>query len=298
MATSNSGARAHRAGVERRLESTALVALFTLSAACGSTNDTIALPRDPPQTVPDPNVNCPGPMAATEGVIALYTFDQDEGSAQLADSAGNHSAALQLGVVTTVDGPDDCDRAFSFDAGGDPYIVIDDSPDWDLEVGSIDLWFWLPAQLTDHVGVFSRDVRERDEPGHISLFVDIEGHAQVRVQPEDDSSENLNDAVSCSVAPLPRERWVHLGVNFGSPAVELYVDGLLARGEGAHALSDEWFCGQSGGFGIAGNDLPWVVGRSTYRSSGALETPELPASGCAIDHLRISSERRDFASVL
>ena len=65
-----------------------------------------------------------------------------------------------------------------------------------------------------------------------------------------------------------------------------------------HALTDEWDCGQTGAFGIAGNDLPRVVGRTTFRSDGVLETLEFPASGCAIDHLRISSERRDFTTLL
>ena len=289
--------RTHRNPVPSAIRCAATVALLVVSTACGGTSDTIAVPREQLEMVSEPATDCPGPLAASEGVVALYTFDEDEGRAQVADAVGSHNGAVQLGLVTTVDGPEGCDRAFSFGAD-DQYFVIDDSPDWDLEVGSVDLWLWLPAQLGDHVGVFSRDLNDRHEPGHFSLFVDTEGRAQVRVQPQDDSSDNSTDAVSCSAAPLPREQWVHLGVNFGPPAVELYVDGLLAQGVGAHALSDEWDCGQTGAFGIAGNDLPWVVGRSTFRSDDVLETLELPASGCAIDHLRISNERRDFTTLL
>jgi hypothetical protein len=261
--------------------------------ACGPTEDTIAVAREPAETPPEVVTECPGPVATNEGVIALYTFDEDQGRAQVADVVGSHNGAVQLGLVVTVDGPEGCDRAFSFGSQGQ-YIVIDDSPDWDLEVGSVDLWLWLPAQLVDNIGVFSRDVDQRRAPGQISLFVDVEGRAVLRVQPQDDELDNSNDAVACSAAPLAREQWVHLGVNFGPPAVELYVDGQLAAGEGAHAIIAGWDCGQPGEYGIAGNDLPWVVGRSTFRSVGVLETLEFPASGCAIDHLRISSERRDF----
>jgi len=265
--------------------------------ACGPTEDTIAVARDQAETSPELATDCPGPVAETEGVVALYTFDQDQGRAQVADVVGNHNGSVQLGLAATVDGPDGCDRAFSF-GSDDQYIVIDDSPDWDLEVGSVDLWLWLPAELANNIGVFSRDLDQRQAPGHISFFVDIEGRAVLRVQPQDDELENSNDAVACSAAALPLEQWVHLGINFGPPAVELFVDGQLATGEGPDAIIGGWDCGQPGEYGIAGNDLPWVVGRSTFRSLEVLGTLEFPASGGAIDHLRISSERRDFSGLL
>lgn len=269
--------------------------LQSLAIACGPTEDTIAIAREPPETPPEIVHDCPGPVTHSEGVIALYTFDQDQGRTQAADVVGNHNGSVQLGLVATVAGPGACARAFSF-GPENRYIVIDDSPDWDLEAGSVDLWFRLPAELVDNIGVFSRDLDQRQAPGHVSLFVDIEGRAVLRVQPQDADFDNTNDAVSCSAAALPRERWVHFGINFGLPAVELYVDGALAVGEGTHAVADGWACAQPGDYGIAGNDLPWVVGRSTFRSGDVLETLEFPASGCAIDHLRISSERRDFAA--
>ena len=78
--------------------------------------------------------------------------------------------------------------------------------------------------------------------------------------------------------------------------LELYVDGVLSDWAGQTPLDDEWQCGQSGDWGIAGNDLPWVIGRSTYQSDEVLGELELPATGAAIDHLRISRVRRDFAS--
>jgi len=274
---------------------TAAVVLQGSAIACGPTEDTIAVPHEQADAAVEPATDCPGPVAETEGVVALYTFDQDQGRAQVADVVGSHNGAVQLGLAATVDGPEGCDAAFSFGSEG-RYIVIDDSPDWDLEVGSIDLWLRLPAELTDNIGVFSRDLDQRQAPGHISLFVDTEGRAVLRVQPQDDELNNSNDAVACSAAALPLDQWVQLGVNFGPPAVELYVDGQLATGEGPHAIIGGWDCGQPGEYGIAGNDLPWVVGRSTFRSVGVLETLEFPASDCAIDHLRISSERRDFAS--
>ena len=201
------------------------VALLTTLTACEGTSDTIATPRE------SVGSDCPGPVAANEGVVALYTFDGDEGRSQVADSAGDNDGVVQSGLATTVDGPEGCSRAFSFGAG-DRYIVIDDTPLWDLEVGSIKSWLWLPAELPNHVGVFSRDRSGREESGHISLFVDVEGRAEIRVQPRDDSSDNSTDAVACSAALLPRQQWVHLGVNFGPPAVELYVTVCSRNGRG------------------------------------------------------------------
>ena len=263
--------------------------------ACGPSKDTIAVPRERADTLPDAATSCPGPVTASEGVLALYTFDQDEGRAQVADVVGMHNGSVQLGLVVTTEGPEGCGRAFTFGSEGQ-YFVIDDSPDWDLEVGSVDLWLWLPAEQGDNIGVFSRDVTNRETPGHFSFFVDVDGRAVVRVQPQDASSDNSNDAVACSAAALPRQQWVHLAVNFGPPALELYVNGLLAAGEGANAIDSSWACHQPGAYGIAGNDLPWVVGRSTFRSDATLETLEFPALYCAIDQLRISNQRRDITS--
>lgn len=268
-------------------------ALGVVTCGCGTSTDTIALPRPVTQ---EPANECPASRAADSGVVALYTFE-DEGGTQITDAVGGHDGEVLLGSAATSDGPEGCGRAFAF---GDEarYIVIEDSPDWDLEVGSLELWLWLPAESSDHVGVLSRDVNEREEPGHFSLFVDVEGRAVVRVQPEDNESgdDNFNDAVACSESPLPRESWVHLGVNFGPPEVELHVGGVRHDWVGTSAISDEWLCGQHAPWGLAGNDLPWVVGRTSFRSDDALETLEFPAVNGAVDELAISSERRDFAS--
>ncbi len=291
------GSSDHRGSVAatRRVAVAASLVLLGATVACGATNDTIALPTEHLETVPDAGTSCPGPLATSEGVVALYTFDGDEGRSQVSDVVGGHNGSVQLGVVATVAGPEGCGRAFSF--GANPqYIVIDDSPDWDMDVGSIDLWLWLPATLQDHVGVLARDLSGRDQPGHFSLFVNDQGRAIVRVQPQSADFDNSTDAVACSTALLPRQAWVHLGVNFGPPAVELYVDGVVGRWNGANSITSDWGCGQPGAWGIAGNDLPWAVGRATFESTGILEYLEFPAFGCAIDHLRISNRRRDFTA--
>jgi hypothetical protein len=270
----------------------AALSLLSALTGCEGTSDTIAIPRE--QAAADASTSigdaCPGPASADDGVVALYPFDGDEGRSQVADAVGDHNGSVQQGLVTTVAGPEGCGRAFAF--GEQRYVVIDDSPSWDLEAGSIDLWLWLPAELTDHAGVLSRDQQNRDDPGHFTLFVDDAGHALARVQPASESGEL--DALPCSEAVLPREQWLHIGVNFGPPEVELYIDGELVEGLGPSTLRDE--CGQNGPFGIAGNDLPWVLGRATHHSEGILDTLELPATGFAVDHVRISSVRRDFAA--
>jgi len=257
---------------------------------CEVAEDTIAVPADAGSAVPP---TCPGPATAAEGVVALYPFDGDDGSALVADVVGGHDGSVQAGAVATTAGPESCDRALTF--GADQFVVIDDSADWDLEVGSIDLWAWLPAESTENVALVSRDLVAREDPGHASIYVDENGLAVARVQPADASGDL--DAVSCSAAPLPREEWVHLGLNFGPPAVEFYVDGVLADGAGPHAIDDAWSCGQAGAFGIAGNDLPWLLGATTFRGDAPLDNVEFFAEGYAIDHLRISAERQDFASL-
>jgi hypothetical protein len=267
-------------------------ALCAAACGCGNTKDTIALPGPPAEM---PGAVCAASVVSSSGIVALYTFDEDDGAAQVTDSVGAHDGTVLLGSTVTTNGPEGCGPAFAFGEEA-RYFVIEDSPDWDLEVGSVDLWIWLPAESSENVGVLSRDLNEREQPGHLSMFVDAEGRAVVRVQPADaEDSDNSNDAVLCSETPLPRETWVHLGLNFGPPEVELYVSGELNDWAGTHAITDEWACGQHQPWSITGNDLPWVIGRSTFRSEAPLETLEFPAVGCAIDQLRISSERRDFA---
>jgi len=284
---------ASRVALGRGLGAGVIVAL--LLASCGDTEDLIARPRA--QSAGDAGVElaCLGPMTTDEGVVALFTFDTDQGKSRVADVVGGHDGSVQLGAVATVAGPEGCGEAFSFGAS-EQYFVVDDASAWDLEVGSLDLWLWLPTEMADSVGVLSRDLENRDAAGHFSAFVDSDGRAVVRIQPLEDGLGNDTDAVVCSEAALPRDRWVHLGINFGPPSVDLYVDGEPAAGAGATALSDEWRCGQPGAWGLSGNELPWVVGRTAFRSPTPLEELEFPATGCAIDHLRISRERRAFDS--
>lgn len=279
-----------------------LALLIGLCPACSPTEDVIATPSEVAQGTSGAGgeghseVGCIGPSTQEEGVVALYTFDDDDGRTRVTDLVGGHIGSVQLGMVSTVEGPEDCGRAFDV-TEGDQYFVVDDSPDWDLEEGSVDLWLWLPIDLTDNVGLLSRDLIYREEAGHLSLFVDSEGRAVARVQPiEDGAEDNSADAVSCTGVAVPRETWFHIGVNFGPPGLELYVDGVLSDWGGETPLDDDWQCGQSGIWGIAGNDLPWVIGRSTYQSDEVLGELELPATGAAIDHLRISRVRREFAS--
>lgn len=235
---------------------------------------------------------CLEPWSDAEGVVALYTFDSDEGRVRIADQVAGFDGRVS-GMARTVDGPAGCDRALRFEAG--QFLAINDSDRWELDVGSIDLWLWLPVELKGNIGVLSRDERVREEPGHLSLFVGADGRAQLLMQAKNRTDDHSADVVSCSAAPLPREEWVHLGMNFGPPQVELFVDGILADAQGAHTISDAWSCGQPGDFGIAGNNLPWVAGASAIESNDELEDLVYPATGCAIDHLRFSSVRRNFA---
>ena len=71
--------RTRRNPVQSPIRCAAAVALLAVSTACEGTSDTIAVPREQPEAVPQPVPDCPGPVVASEGVVALYTFDQDEG---------------------------------------------------------------------------------------------------------------------------------------------------------------------------------------------------------------------------
>lgn len=231
---------------------------------------------------------CP---VSTQGVVALYTFDEASGEAVVRDVVSGHDGAAQMGLVTTIAGPEGCGEALAFRDDGF-YIVLPDSDDWDLTEGALDFWLRAP-EPTAPMGVLSRDLNEREQAGHVSIFLNDTGRLIARMQGADE--DTVGDSVHCSSQPLTPNRWTHVGFNFGEPGTELWIDGMLSTFEGSTDLDINSACGRVSSVSLAGNDLPWVLGVSAYRSSTPLQMLTLPMAGGALDHFRVSSVRRDFS---
>lgn len=92
-------------------------------------------------------------------------------------------------------------------------------------------------------------------------------------------------------------RWTHIGINFGPPGAELWIDGVMATNTARlDTENGPVDCNQRDSQGIDGNSNPWGFGvDTTVSANGTVEPVDRPFAGGAIDHLRISGTQRDFS---
>ncbi len=226
--------------------------------------------------------------------IALFGLDSED---TLDDATGIHDGIWRDGTPELVAGPPGCGSATRFE--GMLNGVVDDADAFHLEQGSFDMWVRLPeppAELA--VGLISRDALDQVNGGHISLWYERSGRLALRLQ--DAGVMMAPQIYVCSNGPLPQDEWIHVGVNFGAPGLELYLGGELQAGDGTVILSKEpQACEVSGGaWGIDGNANPWVIGAGSGGSDEGSADPVSRHFDGALDELRISTVRRDFAAFL
>ncbi len=227
-------------------------------------------------------------------MLGVYSFDAVPVDA--ADESGDHDGAL-LGVATalaTTSGPSGCGAAIAFDPAGTgdaAWIEIPDSPDWDLRRGSVELWVRPPA-AGGFAAILSRDAVGTALSGHLALFIEPDGTVWARLQ-----SPGIT-AYRCAELPLTAGAWHHVGINFGPPDFELWIDGAdqTSATPLVSASGTDVRCGEArANFGIDGNDNPWIVGANGARAPEGTGTPVTDFFvGGAIDELRIAPFRRNF----
>jgi len=256
--------------------------LFVLLAACSAPNDLIA---DYRETL---GSSCIEPSGTPSETVALYEFEDDPPGYVIRDTTGHQDGVVLNGSSAFGAGPSGCGRAFEF--GTDTrYITLPDFPGWDLRAGSVDFWFRVPDQITESVGILSRDMLGTDTPGHISFWLAPDRTVVARLQaPEGNSTR-------CSASALGTGTWAKVGFNFGHEGTELYVNGELAVRMGDSGVPTVVpTCGVDTTGGTFGNDLPWALGFDSARASSPLQGLLLHFSGGALDAFRVSNVRRAF----
>lgn len=231
--------------------------------------------------------------------LALYTFDTDVG-ASIIDSTGVHDGTTVDGSTPPAyrSGPPGCGQALSIASGNEITAQVPHSDAWNLAEGSVDLWVWPAGDgvIPDYAGIVSRDANGTDEGGHFAIYqwaFAAPDRFAVRIQ-------GMNDPQGtylCSDDEILYDRWNHIGVNFGPPQAELWINGVLATVQDQIADDQNriYDCNQATARGIEGNTNPWSFGIDTGISgNGELRPLQNPLIDGAIDHVRISSERRDF----
>lgn len=235
--------------------------------------------------------------------VALYPFDGDTDVA-ITDAAGAHPGRLTGASATRlVPGPAGCGVGLEFPADDMVYVEIDNSPDFDLPVGALDVWVRPapPEQVrTPYVAIVGRDAIGTQENGHFTLMQwDFGGeyYLVAKIQMLGEVGEGL---FLCADQPLVPGEWTHVGINLGGPQTQMFINGVLAVNTESHLnITGQTFqCNGDNPRGIDGNSNPWGLGVDSGRSSdGALNNLQWPFSGGAIDHVRLSRERRDFAAM-
>lgn len=261
-----------------------------LGLADAAAADAGAPDREPPP--PEP----PCAARAADDDVLLYTFDEVPAfTTTVADARGQHPAvARPLGaVVDRAPGPEGCGLAARFAEGR--YLEVPSHPDFDLSAGALD--FWVQATPTADrrlmEGILSRDASGTARSGHLSVYRACDGHLLVRLQ-----RTNAPDVYRCSDGPLVGERWAHVGLNFGPPGVELYVDGELQTNTSSTTV--RWDCGSPvpcgapSSQGIDGNENPIVLGVSSHGSEEGSAAPVTRPFSGLIDSFRLSRNRRSF----
>lgn len=243
--------------------------------------DLDAAPDAPPDGQSD--VGCSG----VDNDVVMYLTMNKANVTIWPDVVGDHDARTAPGTTGSLEPPiPDCGRAY--EARTNVTMTVTDSPDFDLTEGSLDFWALVPPPGVER-GIVSRDASGQALPGHLDVRFDDLDRVVVRMQ--DDTAVST---YRCSTAQA-EGTWVFIGINFGPPDLELFVDGTLAQEATAnHNLVAQTCNAEVFTLGIAGNDNPWALSHSIINSAEGAATPAENALATGIDEFRLSRVRRSY----
>jgi len=242
----------------------------------------------PDADVPDApdgrTVECDPEVSAD--TVALYSFEGDVGT----DASGGHSGA-QIGTVTSDGGR--CGSHGAKFGGG--FIRIPDSPAFDLPEGSVELFAQIARiDVGRSQGLISRDALNTDFNGHFTLALTEDGHLFVRLQ----RIGNLS-VYRCTKEPVPTNQWIHIGISFGPPGLQMWLDHVEVTGTELTVFGGDApvSCTEPHAFGIDGNDQVLAIGGLMVDSANGDPVAEAGdvLDGGLIDHVHLRSTWRDFS---
>lgn len=255
---------------------------------CGA--DNLCRPASDPEatadagSTPDAEEVSADPACATAPASSAFHLDFDDPDAPYVDVVAGELAGEAVGTV--IPGDSLCGSASArFEANGT--LVYPDAPLWD-DVGSIDLTLRFAALPdAEEAYIFSRDASGVDEPGHLGVAVTSDGRIVMRMQ-------NGGTTYLCTDAELATTgQWHRIGINFGEPEVELWLDGVKATYTDLAGGID---CSQRGdGLSIAGNAEPLALGAATNTSTPGTIDPHQTLFRGDLDELVVGTARKEFA---
>lgn len=219
--------------------------------------------------------------------LVLLTFESSTGGVYPNMAGQKHEATLQGGAVTPIPGGIGCGTALQMVAANKAYLEISHDKDFDLSEGSLDLW--VRFDMPGTAGLISKDAAGTNQDGHLTLYRLCDGGIAVRQQQAGQSYYRCTD-------PVPDSKWMHIGVNFGSGGLELFVDGQAGLRASGVACDSSVTCGGTLAKSIAPNKNPWVIGASSVGSDDGDAEPVSSHLQGVIDSVRISKKPRVFGT--
>ena len=249
------------------------------------------------ETIVDAGGPCPIAAPHCSGgsdpwTVSLYTFESP--SSAFSDVAGSNPATVAGAAASTVSSLSGCGDALS--PGGTTYGHIAHAPSLALTEGSIDAFVRVPDVIPSlwPAAVFAKDNLGTSPDGQLNLFLTDEGRVVARMQ------QGGSAQFRCSSEVYDPGAWLHVGVNIGSPNLELYVNGTRQNYTG-NATIGRWKDVCAGGTqtaGLASNNLDAFIGANNWTMTPPFGvSTEVMTTGGAIDSLRISDARRDYSTI-
>ena len=148
------------------------------------------------------------------------------GDTTATDEQGISSGTAQTGVTTDPSGAlaGDTDPALAFNGNNDGYVYIPHSSAYEIDSGSISLWF-KTTSVSNNDALFSKDASGTNTGGHLTISFNSNGSVEVRLQ--DRGNGNPSYFVTSTTTGLDDGQWHNVVFTFGTNGMELYIDGVL-----------------------------------------------------------------------
>ncbi|ABG30296.1 type I secretion protein [Roseobacter denitrificans] len=147
-----------------------------------------------------------------------------------------------------------------------------------LDAGTVSIRF-NADNLDDKQTLFSRDSTHFDGGGHLTAWLNTDGSIEVRLQ-----SDSSNTFLRSDSGAVAADDWSHVAFSFGPEGAALFVDGSR--------VDTDSYTG-----GITGNNEPWTLGASQWKSSdGAADNLQHFFDG-AIDEFAVFDYQLDASEV-
>lgn len=224
----------------------------------------------------------PSTAATPTNLAGYWPLDDEPGSVVVIDESLTSNGTPYNGTSLGTLGVRSGSLAAEFDGNGD-YISIPHHNNFLLNSGTI--VFWFRADTTSkRSGLLSKDSKNLDTGGHISIFQESDNRVSVRIQ------STTTSYTLYSTSTIQQNQWHHIAVVFGTGGFELYMDGVLQS-------SDNYEGGLGTNSGGTGNFEPLVVGSNAWASNDLSATPIQDHFDGAIDDIGFISERWDAETI-